>query len=394
MEGMTEPRDFSAQMTDTDTLRHPSWRRRLLPSLRRRRWFLLLVVLPTLVATIYFYAIAAKQYESEADFLVRNASGSQQPSIGGLGQMLSLGGMGAAQSDAFSVNDYMDSHDAISALQSSIDLVGMFRRPEADVLARLWWAQPSAETLLRYFRRQVSIKYSEDTGITAITAHAFRPEDARRIVQALLSLGEARVNELNKRATADTVRLTQLEVASAEQRVLAAEAAMTAFRMREHDIDPQHSSSGQLALMQGLQAQVAASRAQLAGMAASVSADSPQYVALRQRVQALEAQVSREGERLTGSTGAMAPVLADYESLTMEREFAEKNYMGALSALETARLQALRQQLFVVEVVRPNLPEKALFPKRTMMVATVFLGLLLGYSLGWLMIAGMREHAA
>jgi capsular polysaccharide transport system permease protein len=65
-----------------------------------------------------------------------------------------------------------------------------------------------------------------------------------------------------------------------------------------------------------------------------------------------------------------------------------------LTALENARLQALRQQLFVVKVVRPNLPERALFPRRTMMTATVFLALLLTYSIGWLIIAGMREHAA
>jgi capsular polysaccharide transport system permease protein len=65
-----------------------------------------------------------------------------------------------------------------------------------------------------------------------------------------------------------------------------------------------------------------------------------------------------------------------------------------LNALENARLQAMRQQLFVVDVVRPNLPERALFPRRTMMVATVFLALLLSYSIGWLIIAGMREHAA
>jgi len=48
----------------------------------------------------------------------------------------------------------------------------------------------------------------------------------------------------------------------------------------------------------------------------------------------------------------------------------------------------------VVNVVRPNLPERALFPKASMMIATVFLALLLSYAIGWLMLAGMREHAA
>ncbi len=369
-------------------------RSRLRQMLARRGWFLLFVVLPTLLTASYYYGLAADQYESEARFIVRGSEGNG-PQLGGLGHILGMtAALSSAQSESFSIDDYMDSHDAVAALQKKLDLVAMFRRPEADFYARLWWPDPSAETLLRYYRNQVTIKYNEDTGITTIKANAFEPADSRTLVQALLSLGEARVNEFNERAIEDTMRVAQHEVDAAEKRVVDAEQALTKFRISEGDIDPQKTSTAQLALISTLQLQLVQARAQRDGMGASVRPDSPQYVALGDRIHALEGQIAAEAARLTGRKGALAPVLANYEQLTLQREFAQTNYTSALTALENARLQAMRQQLFVVDVVRPNLPERALFPRRTMMVATVFLALLLTYSIGWLIIAGMREHAA
>jgi capsular polysaccharide transport system permease protein len=369
--------------------------RQIGPAVWRHRWFMLFVVSPTLLTAGYYIGVAAPQYESEARFIVRSTDSSGPSVGGGLGQMLGLTGrMSSSQSEAFSIDDYMQSHDAVASLQKSLNLVAMFRSKGADVVARLWRADPSAEALLKYYRRQVSVQYNEDTGITVVRAHAFTPADARDLVQALLTLGEGRVNEFNQRAIQDTLRVSQHEVESAEQQVLAAERALTAFRLREQDIDPSRTSTGQLALMQSLQQQLAQSEVQLAGMAATVRQDSPQYVALRNRIAGLQGQVAHESGRLTGRSGALAPVLADYDQLTLKREFAEKTYTSAMGALETARLQAIRQQLFVVNVVRPNLPEYALYPKGTMMIATVFLAFLLAYCIGWLMIAGMREHAA
>ena len=391
MDGMTTLADLRTRYGGRRPRRWPGPLQRLV---QRYRWFALFVMLPTALTIAYLSAVAANQYQSEARFIVRGAQ-SSGPSIGGLGQVLGLtAALSAAQSDSFSLGDYKLSQHAVGALQGKLDLVSMFRRPESDRLARLWWPDPSAETLLWYYRRQVSVTYNEDTGITTIRALAFRPADARALVGALLQLSEERVNEFNERAVQDTVRVAQREVDTAEKRVGRAQEALTVFRMRERDIDPERTSTAQLALVHGLQQQLAQSRAQLAGLSASLRQDSPQFVALHDRIRALEGQISTESGRLTGENGALAPVLASYEQLTLQSEFARTSYTSALTALENARLQAMRQQLFVVNVVRPNLPQRALFPRSTMLVATVFLGALLSYSIGWLIVAGMREHAA
>jgi capsular polysaccharide transport system permease protein len=78
----------------------------------------------------------------------------------------------------------------------------------------------------------------------------------------------------------------------------------------------------------------------------------------------------------------------------MARDFARGSYNSALTSLDQARAAVLKQQYFLSRSVQPNLPEDALFPKRWLIPLSVFLALLISYGIGWLIVAGFREHAA
>lgn len=367
---------------------------RIAPFWHRHRVFLAVVVLPTLFAALYFFGVAADQYESEARFVVRSTQSQLPQGTGGLGQMLGLAGvLNDAQAQSFSVGDYLGSHDAVAALHDKVDLLSLFRRPEADRISRLWWADPSPETLLRYYRRQVTVAFSQDTGITTLRVHAFRPDDARELARWLLTLGESRVNAFNQRAVEDAVRVAATELKEAESQLIDAQRALTNFRMNQRDIDPERTGVGQQTLVGRLEETLAQSRAQLSAMLATVESGSPQAVALRDRVAGLELQVAAQNARLTDIQGT-APRMADYQRLLMKQDFATKRYAGVATALETARENALKQQLYIVRVVEPNLPVRALYPRSVLIVTSLFVSLLVTYGIGWLIVAGVREHAA
>lgn len=360
---------------------------------RARLSFLLIVVAPTLIVAIYTFGVAARQYESEAHFVVKTVQ-SGGGSASSLAQMFGLGGgMNPSQAESFSVGDFLSSHDAVDALKQRIDLVGVFRRPQADPISRLQSAHPAAESLLKYYRRQVKVSYSSDTGITTLRVRTFAPQDSLTIANILLGLGEQRVNDLNQRALANTLSVAESQLHTAELGVAAAQGSLTHLRQGQHDIDPERTSTVQISLIAGLQSELAQERAQLAGMATTLRTDSPQYVALAGRVHALEAQVASQSGKLTGSTAAIAPDLGAYEGLKIKQDFAAKRYESAAAALESAREQALKQQLYIVRIVNPNLPQKSLYPQRWLRVGTIFFMLLVGYGIGWLILAGVREHA-
>lgn len=360
---------------------------------KKRRNFMLVVVLPTLLVALYYGLIASDQYESEAHFIVRQAD-SSPPVVSGVGQLLTAaGGMSGVQSESLSVGDYLSSHDAVGALRKRLDLVGAFNRSGIDLLSALDTDHPTAEGLLKYYRKHVDVKYNSDTGIVTLKVRAFRPIDSYSIVSTLLQLGEQRVNSLNLRGYKDTLAVAQQQLGEAEQAVAASQSRLTGFRQVGRDINPESTGQAQTQLVTRLREQLAQSRAQLSSMS-SIGASSPQTVAMRERVAALAAQVGAEDSRLTGGSGAIASGLGNYEGLRLRQEFAAKRYESAAANLEKAREQARRQQLFVVRVVEPNMPEKALFPERMKIILTIFATLLVIYSIGWLIVAGVREHAA
>jgi capsular polysaccharide transport system permease protein len=369
----------------------------LAPAPRRARWWrrvpawAWIVLLPTLLVVAFEYLVVADQYESEAHFIVRSPQPAQ--ATGGLGQLLGLSG-GAVPADAHSVGDYLLSHDAVAALSRRLPLAAMFRRPEADIASRLWDARPAPETLLRYYRGKVHADYGSETGITRLSARAFRPDDAKRLADALLELGERRVNGLNGRMLRDGLAVAEGQVVDAARQLALAQSDLTGFRQGGRDIDPERTGAAQIGMATALRAQAAAAQAQLAAMRGVIVPTAPQYVALARRAAALDAQVDAAQARLAGTGRTVAAGLGTYEALRLRQELAAKRYQSATAALDGAREQLLRQQLFIVRVVEPNLPVKSLYPKRLKIVATVFFGLLLSYAIGWLILAGVREHAS
>ncbi|UAK26448.1 lipopolysaccharide biosynthesis protein [Sphingomonas nostoxanthinifaciens] len=363
--------------------------------LRRRRMFMLIVVLPTLLVGSYFYLVASDQYESEAHFLVRSTHTAEAPAGIGMSQALSMvTGASSSQSEAMSVADYLTSHDAVATLRRDNDLVGRYHDRDADVFSRLRPSNPTPEYLLRYFQGVVKVNYNSETGITTLRVHSFRPQDSFAIARRLLELGELRVNMLNERSYHDAIDMSRRQLAKAETDLAAVQAQTTRFRQTRGDIDPKASGEAQIQLVSTLTGQLAAARAQLNAMGGMVNHGSPQYQALASRVSALQAQVAAQSGRLTNGNHAIATDISGYESLKLREQFLAKQYESAATALDRARETALRQQLYVVRIVDANLPVKALYPERGRIMLTMVLALLLTYSIGWLIVAGVREHAA
>ena len=360
-------------------------------------WFVLLVLLPTAMIAGYYAVYAADMYESQSQFLVRGRSGGSggggSPSAGLLG-LFGGSAMRPGGEEAQAVAAFIDSTDAVLALRERIDLVEIWRRPEADAVAMLWWSQPEAERLLRYYRRRVTVEYDIETGLTTLRVLAFRPADARVIAEALLSLAEGLVNRFSARTSEDTLRVAHEEVQIAERRVTAAREAVTAFREREQALDPTASAAAAMQTINALEASLAQARAELQEKRAFMRPDNPQIHVLNNRIAALTQQVATERGRRTRGEETLTQLISAYERLQIEREFADRQLVSAISSLESARADAQRQQTFLMRVVEPNLPERALYPKSFFNTLTILVSLSVLYAIGWLLLAGAREHAS
>jgi capsular polysaccharide transport system permease protein len=365
-----------------------------------RKPFLLLVILPTLLAALYFYAVAAPQYVSEARFVVNSRSSdanAQMSAMRGLAGA-ALGGFGgAASGEANSVRDFLTSLDAVKEADDRLDLISLWRRPEADFLARLWDTEP--ELLTRYYNSMVNVTLDPTTNVTTLRVRSFRPQDSLTLAEALLESAEALVNRLSERARNDTLRLAQQEIDIAERRVLESRSAMVRFREQERDLDSAGTAQAAVALRGQLEAALAQARAELTERLQFMRPDNPALQVTRNRIEALERQIVAERSRHTDTTAVvdnavLSRQLAAYERLMLERQFADQQLASATASLESARVEAQRQHLYLARIVQPNLAVYPLYPRKLTNLASIFVVLAIAYGIGWLLIVGMREHAA
>jgi capsular polysaccharide transport system permease protein len=366
-----------------------------------RKPFFLLVILPSLIAAFYFYGIAAPQYVSEARFVVHSrgndgggpAAALRAAAGGGLG---GLGGV-MSSGEANSIRNFLSSLDAVVQANEKLDLIELWRRPEADFLARLWFTEP--ERIARFYNHMVNVTLDPMTGVTTLRVRSFRPEDSRELAETLLVSAEDLVNRLSQRARGDTLRLAQNEVEIAERRVQESRAALIRFREQEQELDSAGAVQAALVLRGQLEAALAQARAELTERLQFMRPDNPALQATRNRIEALERQIAADRARHTDTNSSLggavlARQLASYERLMLEREFADRQLASATASLEMARVEAQRQQLYLSRIVQPNLAVYPLYPRSFTNTASIFLGLAIAYGIGWLLIVGMREHAS
>src|SRR5246500_4991674 len=162
-------------------------------------WFWAIVGLPTLIAGVYYFAIASDLYLSEAKFIVRSPKQVQTSSIGALIQST---GLARAVDDTAVIEDFIMSRDAVRKLEQHNDLRAVFGRPEGDFVTRFpgMLRRSDFEALFRRYDLFVSVETDNTSRVTALRVKAYRPEDSQTIARALLNYSEELVNELNERA--------------------------------------------------------------------------------------------------------------------------------------------------------------------------------------------------
>ena len=121
--------------------------------------------------------------------------------------------------------------------------------------------------------------------------------------------------------------------------------------------------------------------------------NSPQAGSLRQRVVALEGQVRKERERLAGDDASLAPLIAEYERLMLERELAEKTFASALTLLEAARADSQRQGLFLERISSPIPPDHPRYPYGLLGILATLAVTSIVYSIGRNLISDTMMHA-
>ena len=250
----------------------------------------------------------------------------------------------------------------------------------------------SFESFYKYYRKRVAIEYDSVSAISVLTVRAYSAEDARNVNALLLGMGERLVNQLNDRSRSDLINVAQKEVKAAEDRAKDASVALLGFRTKQSVFDPDRQAAMQLQGVAKVQDELLATEAQLAQLR-QVSPTNPQIPTLASRAELLRRAIAEQNAKVSGGrASSFTAQSSGYDRLQLEKTFAERQLAAALAALETARDEAQRQQLYLETIVQPNLPDRAIEPRRLRTVAMVFLLGLIVWGVLSLVVSSVREH--
>ena len=357
-------------------------------------WFWAIVGLPTIIAAIYFFGMASSLYMSKVEFVVR--APAKAPSTNIAAMLSGAPGVSGVE-DTMAVADYVMSRDAVQRLETQSNLRAVLAPPGADFISRfpgiLSFGRNDFEALFKAYSRFVSIDIDSQSGIATLEVKAYRAEDAQTVARDLVTYAEQLVNVMNERARRDALKTFQEQVGTIQKHIESVQADMTTYRIKQNMLDPKSAASGPLELVAKLTAQQAAAQTQLADLMKN-SPHSPQIPLVKTRIASITQAIDEARSKLTGSDNSVATAQAEYERLNVQLQLDEKALTSAFTSLETARLEAQRQQLYLETIVQPNLPDYPIYPRRVVSFLVVTLSCLLTYGIAWLLVASVREHAS
>jgi capsular polysaccharide transport system permease protein len=229
-----------------------------------------------------------------------------------------------------------------------------------------------------------------------VRARAFSPAGALQLARAILGASEQLVNDLSARARRDALGHSEADVAAAERRLGAALARLRGYRDSEGLIDPHKAAEANAALTARLREELVRAATEFATLKRFLNDDALALRLLAARIEGLKTQTSEVESEATATANnndqTLSRVMGGYEELDSERRFAETAYQHALEALDRARINAQRQQVYIADFVPPSLPEEALYPRRWRMLGIVFAAACVVWAIGGLIVQSVRDH--
>lgn len=383
-----------AQLPSTETI-SPAERRaaeirqiqRELAARRRKKMMLLMVrlaafvLLPTLVAGYYFYAVATPMYSTKSEFLILKAESSG----GAMGSLFS-GTQFATNQDAIAVQSYLTSKDAMLRLDRDEGFKSHFTQAFIDPIQRLE-PEPTNEEAYALYKRHVQIGYDPTEGVIKMEVMAADPQVAADFSSALIGYAEERVDNLSLRKRSNAVKDAEEGLADAEAARRDAQEKLVRMQQEGNVIDPEGRIAALRSQINTYELQLQEKQLQLQALLDNSRPNSAKVEGVQGDIRRLEALLDRLNlEMTTATTGkdSLAEVAVQIKLAEADLSTRDLMLQTALERLEQARRDADSQARYLTTSVVPVPSEDPSYPRKfenTMLAFLIFGGIYLMISL-------------
>lgn len=344
------------------------------------------LLVPIVVSLIYFGYVASDQYESETRFTVRSST----PALG-KDQIANVTGIPSAKivQDTQIVVNFIKSREMLDVLsRRKVDLHSIYGKPSVD-----WWARlpgdATVEELLEYWEKMITTGVSASSGIVVVKVRSFSPGESAMLAQEILNASEVVVNQVNDRIWQDVTSTAQQNVGLAQTQLQVARKELADARNQNGVLTIEGSSQIISNLISTMEAERLALQQRYDAQLSAVSPNAPQMRVLRREIESKEHQITQLRSQVAGQNSPernLADVSQDLSELQLAQSLAEQHFSSSVKTLEQVQFVSRQQLLYLDSFLPPRIPDEAMYPRRILWIALIFVLSLFswGASLGML----------
>ena len=365
---------------------------------RRRMGFLFarlafFVLLPTVLAGYYYFAVATPLYATKSSLRIDQAN--TPAAGGGLGSV--LGGMGLATSqDAVGVQDYLASMEAMLRLEDEdIGFREHFMGDDIDIIQRLG-DDASNEDAYKVYKRLVKIGYDPTEGVIRLEVSAPSPELSVSFANRLITYAEEQADSLTQQMREDQMAGANEALSDAEAKMVDAQAKVLELQEELGVLDPVSETASLMSQITSFETQLAEKQLQLQQLLDNAAPNAARVAGVEGDIARLETLVAELRSQMTDASGtdrSLARITGELTMAEVDLETRTMMMQEALRQVETARVEANRQVTYLTPIVSPVLPEEASYPRAFENTLLAFLILSGIYLLVSITISILREQA-
>lgn len=352
--------------------------------------FALFFVLPLALIGTYLATRAVDQFGSDAGFTIQQEGGEA------LSGIVAQVATGTTQSETDVLHKFIQSPAIVERINQRVDLRAHYSAAfDEDPIFALD-PEASAEELIEYWPRVVRVAYDQSTRLIELQVRAFDPDFAQRVAREIIAESQTLINGLNSTARSDAIQYAETDLEDALNRMKASREALIQFRTRTQIVDPVTDLQGRLGVVNTLQQQLAEALVEYDLLLESTRGSDPRVAQAERQIRVIRNRIAQERENVSRGDGPQAgtdypTLLAEYEGLLAERDFAEQSYLAALTALDAARANATRQSRYVATFIEPTRAQTSEYPKRIQLFLMAAFFLFLFWAIVTLIYYSLRD---
>jgi capsular polysaccharide transport system permease protein len=353
--------------------------------LASKRPFLAYMLLVCVLAATYYGVISSRLYVSETRFAIRSTDVAAPTGI-----LAGLMGQTTGLADITAVSDYIRSPDMLKVLEQRHHLRALYDDPKLDLLQ--WMpSDASDEHFLGFYRRHVIVKLDREASVIIVQVRSFTPESASGVANSIIELTGNFVDGMTQKMRNETLSSAKAELDRANRLADEARQRVASFRGASSDLDPSQSGAIVVGGIGSLESTATGLKSELAALMTYSQPDAPAVRQLRAKLAAVNAQIASQKAK-QGSNSNLSNQVTAFETVQLNRTNAERTLTLAQTGYDQARATAEQREKYVVQIVKPNLPQDPTYPNRLLEFVTVIIFAMAGYALVSLTIAAINDH--